>query len=112
MALFKIRETFILIFSYYWCHCFVGRIKFKSSDFFVGVGNYSNATLISTSNYMLGRAILDQFSKSIFENCEITRVKLGQLQVFKIYDSDLSPKKPEPIMWLLVNLNKPASTFY
>ena len=33
---------------------------------------------------MLGRAILDQFSKSIFENCEITRVKLGQLQVFNV----------------------------
>ena len=50
---------------------------------FVEVGNYSNATIISTSNYKFGRENLNQFPKSIFESFEIARVKRGQLQSFQ-----------------------------
>ena len=38
--------------------------------------------MIITSNHMFGRAICDKLPECIFENFEITRVKLGQFQNF------------------------------
>ena len=45
-------------------------------------GSKNHARKISTSNYMLGRAICDKLPECIFENLEIARVKEGQFQNF------------------------------
>ena len=43
----------------------------------------SSKGVISTSNHMFGRVILDKLPECIVENFEITRVKRGQFQNFQ-----------------------------
>ena len=61
--------------------------------------------VISTSNQMFGRAIWDKLPKCIFENFQNSKFS-------KIASGDLSPKLPEPNMWLLVNHAKPTNTLF
>ena len=51
------------------------------------------AKSISTSNHMFGRAISDKLPKCIFENFEVSQVKLGQFKW-----GWFIPKLPQPNM--------------
>ena len=59
------------------------KLNLNRMTIFVGVGNYSNVIVISTTNYMFGTAIWDKLHERIFENFEISRVKRWQFQNFK-----------------------------
>ena len=39
-------------------------------------------------------------------------LKIIEIKMFKNHENDLSPKPPEPNMWLLVNQAKPTNTLY
>ena len=70
---------------------------------------YINKVLVITSlGGQIGIHCLSRFFKilKLFESSE------ENFEVFKNYEIDLSPKSPEPSMWLLVNHTKPPKTFY
>ena len=56
---------------------------------------------ISTSNHMLGRAILNKLPECIFENFEIARVKRGHFQVFRSHEYPKNCPKQTCAYWLI-----------
>ena len=61
---------------------------------------------------MFGRAIWDKLPECIFEKFILPRQNEGNFKIFKNHEGYLSPKSPEPNMWLLVNHIEPTNTLY
>ena len=57
-------------------------------------------------------AIWDKLPDFILENFATALVKLGQFQILKNDEGDLSQQSAELNMWLMVNHIKPTNTLY